>query len=88
MIAPEADPVDGWLDITLVHPVSRLTLIRLFAKLFSGKFIADPSVELLRAQEVSIDGDGLVAMGDGEELGPVPVTLSAAPRALTVFGTS
>lgn len=86
MIAPDADPTDGWLDVTLVHPVSRLTLIRLFAKLFSGKFIADPSVELLRAREITIDGDDLVAMGDGEELGHVPVTLSAAPRALKVFG--
>ncbi|NLT30790.1 MAG: diacylglycerol kinase family lipid kinase [Propionibacterium sp.] len=85
MIAPRADPADGWLDITLVHPVSRLTLIRLFAKLFSGKFVSDPAVEQLRAREIIIDGDGLIAMGDGEELGPVPVTLTNEPDALTIF---
>lgn len=45
----------------------------------------DPAVELLRASSVEVDGDGLYAMADGEELGPVPLTLRAVPDALTVY---
>jgi diacylglycerol kinase (ATP) len=42
-------------------------------------------VELLRAKEVVVDGEGLYAMADGEELGPVPVTLRAVPDALSIY---
>lgn len=84
-ICPPADPTDGMLDLTMIHPASRLSLIRVFRQLFSGRFVSDPAVELRRAREVTLDGDGLVMMGDGEELGSAPMTLSAAPGALTIF---
>jgi diacylglycerol kinase (ATP) len=42
-------------------------------------------VELLRAREVVVDGDGLYGMADGEELGPVPLHLKAVPDMLSVF---
>lgn len=82
---PEADPTDGLLDLTIVHPVSRMTLLRLLPTMYSGKFVHDPAVELLRAKEVVIDGDGLYGMADGEEIGSVPLQLRAAPGALTVY---
>ncbi len=84
-ICPDADVTDGLLDLTIVHPVSRGTFIRLLPALFTGSFVRDPAVEQLRAQEVVIDGDGLYGMADGDELGPVPLTVTAAPDALTVF---
>jgi diacylglycerol kinase (ATP) len=34
---------------------------------------------------VVVDGDGLYGMADGDELGPVPLTVEAAPQALTIF---
>lgn len=82
---PNAVLDDGLLDITIVHPVSRWTLLRLLPTMFSGAFVHDPAVELLRAREVIVDGDGLYGMADGEELGPVPLGLSAVPAALEVF---
>lgn len=84
-ISPDADPADGWLDVTVVAPVSRGTLLRLLPQMYSGKFTRHPAVQRFRAREVSIDGDGLFAMGDGEELGGVPVQVSVDPAALTVF---
>lgn len=86
-ICPGADITDGKLDITLVHPVSRATLLRLLPSMFNGTFVGDPAVERLRASEVRIDGPGLYAMGDGEELGPTPITVRCVPRSLTVFGS-
>ncbi|MDO5683646.1 MAG: YegS/Rv2252/BmrU family lipid kinase, partial [Propionibacteriaceae bacterium] len=85
-IAPTADVTDGLLDLTIAHPVSRNTLLRLLPTMFSGRFVNDPAVERLTASEVIINGPGIYGMGDGEELGDTPLRISVAPRSLTVFG--
>jgi len=84
-IAPKASVTDGLLDITLVHPVSKATLLRLLPKMFNGSFATDPAVELLTAKEVMIDGDGLVGVADGEALGQPPLGVTCEPGALAVF---
>ena len=35
-ICPDADPFDGRLDVTIIHPVSRFKLLRLLPQMFSG----------------------------------------------------
>lgn len=87
-IAPGADPADGLLDLTIVGPVSRGTLLRLLPTMYTGGFTKHPAVEQIRARSVSIRGEGLFIMGDGEELGDVPVTISASPDALRIFVAS
>jgi len=82
---PNADVTDGLLDLTVINPVSRATLLRLLPAMFSGRFVRDPAVEQLRAREVVVDGDGLFGMADGEELGPVPLHLRAVPDMLSLF---
>jgi diacylglycerol kinase (ATP) len=82
---PDADVTDGLLDITVINPVSRFTLLRLLPRMFDGGFVHDPAVERLRAREVLVDGDGLFGMADGEELGAVPLRLRAVPDMLSVF---
>ncbi len=85
-IAPTADPRDGVLDVTIVHPASRVTLLALLPLMFSGAFVHHPAVERRRARRVDLLGEDLVAMGDGELLGPVPLQIESVPGALTVFG--
>lgn len=84
-ICPQADPYDGALDVTIIHPVSRLTLLRLLPRIFSGAFASDPCVEQLRVHEVTVEGPGLVGFGDGELLGAAPLTACLVPGALPVF---
>jgi len=84
-MCPFADVTDGQLDVTIVHPVSRATFIRLLPSMFTGGFVRDPAVELVRAHRVVVDGDGLYGMADGDELGPVPLSVSVEPGALTIF---
>ena len=86
-ISPKADVTDAHLDLTLVSPVSRATLLRLLPELFTGSFVRDPAVELVRARTVTIDGDDMVAMADGEHLGELPITASVAPRVLSLYRT-
>lgn len=84
-ICPDADVHDGRLDVTIVHPVPRGVLFRLFPRLFTGSFVTHPAVETLRASSVLVDGDGLYAMADGENLGRPPLACHAEPGAVTIF---
>ena len=85
LICPQADPFDGLLDVTIIHPVGRLKLLRLFPEMYSGKFVRDPCVEQLRVREVTVEGPGLVGFGDGEMIAAAPLKVCCVPRALSVF---
>ena len=82
---PGADPADGRLDLTVIHPVSRTTLLRLLPSLYTGGFVKHPAVERFQATSVVLDGDGLIGSGDGELLGDVPLTVTSARAALNVL---
>jgi len=76
---------DGLLDIVVIHPVSKLKLIRVFPMLYRGTHIHLPEVERIRAKRVTWASDGIVAYGDGERLGPLPLTAEVVPQALTMI---
>ena len=83
-ICPRADPYDGLLDVTIIHPVSRARLLRLLPQMKSGRFAADPCVEQLRASSVRVAHGAGTAYGDGEELGATPVSVELVPAAVRV----
>lgn len=85
-ICPDADPRDGLLDVTVVHPVSRPTLLAMLPRMFDGSFVRHPAIERTRASRVEVLGEDLVAMGDGEQLGPTPLAVESVPGALTLLG--
>ncbi len=84
-ICPDAKPDDGLIDITLVDPVPFSTLVRYAPSLYSGTFVKQPFVHRFQAKEVEIDGDDLIGMADGEELGGVPMTATIAPQVLNLY---
>jgi diacylglycerol kinase (ATP) len=84
-ICPNADPTDGELDVTIIHPVGRLKLLRLLPLMYSGRFARDPCVEQLRAREITVDGPGLVGYGDGELISAAPLQVSTIAKALPVY---
>lgn len=84
-ICPQADARDGLLDVTVIHPVSRWKLLQLLPQMGSGRFARDRCVEQLRVRAVTVEGAGLVAFGDGERIGPTPLTVTVAPQALPLL---
>jgi diacylglycerol kinase (ATP) len=84
-ICPNADPTDGELDVTIIHPVGRLKLLRLLPLMYSGRFARDPCVEQLRAREITVEGPGLVGYGDGELISAAPLQVSAIAKALPLY---
>lgn len=85
-ICPQARVDDGLLDLTVIHPLSRASMLRLLPQVHSGSFVRDPAVELITARRVRVEGEGLFGMGDGEELGPVPLDFAVRPNSLTLIG--
>lgn len=84
-ICAGAEIDDGLLDITIIQPVSRLTLLQMFPKLSKGTHIGHPMLRTLRGRTVRIESPGITAYADGEPLGLLPVDITIAPGALTVF---
>jgi diacylglycerol kinase (ATP) len=76
---------DGLLDVTIIEPVSRLTLLQMFPKLPKGTHIPHPAVVQLRCKEIRLESPGVTAYADGERLGPLPVDVRVVPAALTVY---
>lgn len=83
-ILPEARPDDGWFDVVVVEPVSKLTLARVFPKLREGGHVGVPAVSFHRARHVKIDAP-VVTYADGERIGPLPRSFEVAPAALTAL---
>lgn len=81
-ICPSADPFDATLELTVIHPVSRAKLLQLLPRMRSGRFATDPCVEQLSATRVTFEGPGLLGYGDGEQIGPAPLTVESCPAAV------
>jgi diacylglycerol kinase (ATP) len=84
-ICPNADHADGLLDVTMVHSASRTRLIRLFPTVFKGVHIELDDVTTARARVIEVDCPGINAYADGDFACPLPVTVSAVPRALQIL---
>ena len=76
---------DGRLDVVIIKPLSKLELLWVYPKLFSGKHVTHRQYEHHFAEEVSLAAPGIVAYADGERLGPLPTTVRVAPNALHVY---
>ena len=81
-ICPDADPADGLLDVCVVGPASRATMLRMLPKVFDGGHVGHPQVEILRGRTVTVEGETMDLVGDGEAIGATPITLEAVPGAI------
>ena len=71
-VCPDAVMSDGLFDVMVLRPVSKVEFIRVFPKVFSGKHIEHPQVEIYRTKRVSLHAEA-VAYADGDRIGGLPV---------------
>jgi diacylglycerol kinase (ATP) len=76
---------DGLLDVVVINPVSKAKLLRVFPQVYRGTHVTIPEFERHRVRQVTLSSPGIVAYGDGERLGPLPLTATIRPGALRVF---
>ena len=81
-ICPDADPGDGRLDVCVVGPASRATMLRLLPKVYHGGHVGNRHVHILRGRTVTVEGEPMDLTGDGEPIGRVPITAEAVPGAV------
>jgi diacylglycerol kinase (ATP) len=85
-ICPDASRDDGLLDVCIVGDVSRLEVVRLLPKVFSGGHTSHPKVDMRRARTVRVEGPaGTYVQVDGEVVGTLPAEFSVLPSALRVI---
>jgi YegS/Rv2252/BmrU family lipid kinase len=86
-IAPDARINDGLFDVVLVKDAPRLTAVRAFNTVYSGKHLARPEVELRRGKQVEIEViDGTIPLDlDGEPADASHLTFSVRPSALQML---
>jgi diacylglycerol kinase (ATP) len=84
LVCPQADVSDGYFDVMVLHPVSKLEFIKVFPRVFKGTHITHPAVEIVRSKSVKITADA-VAYADGERIGRLPVSAQCIPGALMTW---
>jgi diacylglycerol kinase (ATP) len=84
-IAPQAEPDDALLDITVVHQLSRLKLLLVFISVFWGKHVHFKEVKVFTGREISIQSDStLYVHADGEHIGYTPLKIHLQTKAVRV----
>ncbi|MEN9990088.1 MAG: hypothetical protein RL508_1067 [Actinomycetota bacterium] len=88
MIAPHAKVDTGVLELFIVHKISRLELLKVFPKVYTGGHVSHPAVEFVTASELSLDCGDRPIFADGEYAGNSPLTAKVVPGALLVCAPS
>jgi len=84
-VVPDASVTDGTIELFVLHPLPRLTFLRIFPRVFAGTHVTHPAVEITRCESVTIDVDGIVGYLDGERHRALPVSISVKQGALEVL---
>lgn len=89
-IAPDALVDDGFIDVVIAGAVSRMELLRLFPRVYSGRHVHDRAVDVVRARDVLIEPlEGHPqpphVFADGEPLGKLPMHATIHPGALRLL---
>jgi diacylglycerol kinase (ATP) len=84
-ITPDGRMDDGEFAVTVVGPVSRLTLARLAPSVPHAGHIGHPAVRTYTARTVRLDAPATPAYADGERISALPVTSTCVAGALPVL---
>jgi diacylglycerol kinase (ATP) len=82
-LAPDARQDDGAFDVVTIGDVNKLDFLTTAPKLYSGRYLSHPKVELLRSSTVAISAaEQLPLEVDGEPIGTTPARFEVVPAAL------
>lgn len=84
-LAPDAAPDDGQFDVVLIGDVSKADFLTTAPKIYKGRHVHHPKVEVLRSKRVEVDAPVQLPIElEGEQVGTTPATFEIAPGALRV----
>jgi len=83
-VCPDANLTDGFFDVMVLGKVSRIELLKVFPKVYTGRHVGHPAVSFYRCREIEIIGSGS-SFADGEPISTLPLTAQCVPNALRVW---
>jgi len=84
-VTPDAEPDDGRLDVLLIGDVTKADFVRTFPKIYRGKHLSHPKIEVLHGGTVEVDATPAVPVVlDGEQPATTPARFEVVPQALRV----
>ena len=86
LVCPQARRDDGSLDVMWLADVPTPRFLAIFPRVYAGTHVGHDRVTMLRGASVRVEARGQLAFGDGELIGPLPVTINCWPAALRVVG--
>ena len=85
-VAPKAKMDDGFLDVCVIHSLSKLKLLGVFPSVYYGRHLGIREVEYFPAAGARVEtGRELDVYADGEYVCRTPVEIGVAGRALRVI---
>jgi len=85
MLAPEAKSDDGLFDVVFIGDVGKVDFLTTAPKIYKGKHVAHPKVEVVRSAHVDVDAsEHLPIEVEGEQVGTTPAAFEVVPGALRV----
>jgi YegS/Rv2252/BmrU family lipid kinase len=82
-LAPDALPDDGLFDVVLIGDVSKVDFLTTAPKIYKGRHVTHPKVEVLRSKRVEVTAaDRLPIEVEGEQIGTTPAVFEVVPGAL------
>jgi diacylglycerol kinase (ATP) len=84
LVCPNASISDGYFDVMVLHPVTKLEFLKVFPRVFAGTHVTHPAVEILRSKTVRIESKA-VAYADGERIGQLPVSAECISNAVQTW---
>ena len=83
-VCPDAELNDGLFDVMVLGKVSRIELLKVFPKVYSGRHVGHPAVTFYRCKEIEIIGSGS-SFADGEPISSLPLSVQCVSNALKVW---
>ena len=85
LIAPNADPTDGFLDVTLIDNIGKIDFLRSIPRIYKGTHLTHPRVTTKKVREVSLNPvQSMSLQADGELIGETPARFYVLPRVLSI----
>jgi len=87
-ILPDAVLDDGLLDVCIIKPVPRRTVLCMMISLFWGGHTSHPAVRIHRTKSLTIHADPpILLFADGEQVCYTPATIQVVERGLTALAS-
>lgn len=85
-ISPTSKLQDGVLEVIAVGEVSKFDFLRTLPKVFFGKHLSHPKLEMFNTREIFLKSDEpILAFADGEPISATPLHVSILPNALKIL---